>query len=227
MTFQFSLPLDPHSAQNQSLVGVFIPHHPSTMQAVGWWSGFGVIPYSCGGVAVCILSGGSAPHLHSRGPLPHAQIETGLGVAPHSLICGPPPPQTPPPRTDKQRSGPRGAAPHPLVRGPLQLSKFRCILAILGWLGSAEPSFLGTIILGCVLWFHGCRGFAEPRPHVFPISPLRGHSRTLMMAPLVLCHWYFEARGRDFRLIGLCRAQLSEKSYFWGVYYGFLVVQAL
>ena len=177
-----------------------------------------------GGVAVCMLSGGNTPHLHSRGPLPHAQIETGLCAAPHPLVRGPPP--THPQLTNKDPPL-RAAAPHPLVRGPLQLSKFRRILTILDWLGSAEPSSPGTIILGCVLWFHGCLGSAEPRPHVFPISPLWCHSRTVMMVPLVLCHWYLEARVRDFRLTRLCKTQLSEKKYFWGVCYAFLVVRAL
>ena len=109
------------------------------------------------------------------------------------------------PQLTNKDPGLGGAASHPLVRGPLQLSKFRCILEILDWLRCAEPNFPGTILLGYVLWFHGCLGFEEPRPHVFPISPLWCHSRTLMMAPLVLCHWYIEARVRD------CRAQLSEK----------------
>ena len=37
MTFHFSLQLDPHTFQNQSPARLFIPHHPSGMQAVGWW----------------------------------------------------------------------------------------------------------------------------------------------------------------------------------------------
>ena len=136
----------------------------------------------------------------------------------HSFVDPPPPNKDPPLGV---------AAPHPLRRGPLQVLKFTSISAILDWLGSAEPSFAGTIFLGYVLWFHGCLGSAEPKPHVFPISPLWCHSRTVMMAPLVLCHWYFEARVRDFRLTGLCRAQLFEEKYFLGVYYAFLVVRAL
>ena len=47
-----------------------------------------------------------------------------------------------------------------------------------------------------------------------------------MMAPLVLCHWYFQVHIRDFRLASLCRAQLSWKGHFLGVYCGFLVVWA-
>ena len=122
--------------------------------------------------------------------------------------------------TDKD-PGLGGAAPDPHIRRLLQLSKLKCILAILDLLGLAEPSFPRTKILGCVLWFHGCLRFAQPKLHVFPIAPLWCHSRTLMMALLVLCHWYFEARVRDVTLIGLCRAQRFEKKYFWGVYCGF------
>ena len=99
MTFHFSLHLDPHSAQNQSLEGVFTTHHRSKMQTVGWWPSFGVTPYPC--VGCCgfhVVRGHSTPSALSWTASPRRDRD-GLGCSTTSTHSSTPPP--PPPTTEK------------------------------------------------------------------------------------------------------------------------------